>query len=42
MNLAAQKPELVTRAKELFASSRADSADWPIKEGGAGKGGKSR
>ena len=31
-NLAADRPELVARAKELFASSRTDSPDWPIRE----------
>ena len=44
-NLAAEKPELVARARELFASARTESPDWPIKEGvpGApGKGGKKK
>lgn len=44
-NLAAEKPELVVRAKELFVSARTESPDWPIKEGvsgGAGKGGKKK
>jgi len=31
-NLAAEKPELVERAKGLFTSERTDSADWPIKQ----------
>jgi len=31
-NLAAEKPELVTRAKELFVSARTESNDWPIRE----------
>jgi uncharacterized sulfatase len=34
-NLAADKPELVARARELFKSARADSPDWPIREGAA-------
>ena len=42
-NLAAEKPEMVARAKELFVSARTESADWPVKEGvrgATGKGGK--
>ncbi len=41
-NLAADKPELVARAKELFKSARTDSPDWPIREqaDGAKKKGK--
>ena len=44
-NLAAEKPEMVARAKELFVSARTESPDWPIKEsvpGAAGKGGKKK
>ncbi len=44
-NLAAEQPEWVARAKELFVSARSESADWPIREGvpgGAGKGGKKK
>lgn len=36
-NLAAEKPELVSRAKELFESARTDSVDWPIREAKGGK-----
>lgn len=35
-DLAAEKPELVTRAKELFQSEHTDTPDWPIKEGPVG------
>ncbi len=31
-NLAAEKPELAERARELFSSERTDSPDWPIKK----------
>jgi len=36
-NLAAEKPELVARAKELFQTARSDSPDWPIREPNAAK-----
>ena len=42
-NRAAEQAELVARAKGLFVSARSESADWPIREGvpgGGGKGGK--
>ena len=44
-NLAAEKPELIARAKELFTSARSESPDWPIREGVPGlpgKGGKKK
>ncbi len=31
-DLAAEKPGLVARAKELFTTARTDTPDWPIKE----------
>jgi hypothetical protein len=36
-DIAAEKPELVARARELFQTSRADSPEWPVK--GAGSAG---
>jgi arylsulfatase A-like enzyme len=44
-NLAAEKPDLVARAGDLFTASRTESPDWPVKEGiagGAAKGGKKK
>jgi len=35
-DLAAEKPELITRAKELFQSEHTDTPDWPIKEAPTG------
>ena len=31
-NLAAEKPDLIAKAKALFESARTDSPDWPIKD----------
>ena len=31
-NLAAEKPELVEKARALFTSERTDTPDWPIKD----------
>jgi arylsulfatase A-like enzyme len=39
-NLAAEKPELVAKAKELFISARSDSPDWPIIDASSGGGKK--
>ena len=37
-DLAAEKPDLIAKAKALFESARTDSPDWPIKDAAAGKG----
>ena len=39
-DLAAEKPELVAKAKALFESARTESADWPIKDRPAAAPGK--
>ena len=38
-DLAAEKPDLVAQAKELFTTARADSPDWPMKDGPVSKAG---
>lgn len=38
-DLAAEKPDLVAKAKELFTTARADSPDWQIKDAPSGKAG---
>ena len=37
-DLAAEKPDLIAKAKALFESARTDSTDWPIKDAAVGKG----